>query len=105
MRDRQQRSEAGGSDPLARPEWSYVDKPCLEQFRADDWNVLDAQRPPFYSEHQAEQILSMLAQGRDLPSFGYRINNYRHCLQSATMVERAGHDEETIVVEDRKSAG
>lgn len=98
MRDRQQRPEARGSDPLARADWSYIDKPCLEQFRADDWRLLEAQRAVFYAEHQAEQILSMLSQGRDLPSFGYRINNYRHCLQSATMAERAGHDEETVVV-------
>lgn len=97
-RERERNWETRGSDPLARPEWSYIDKPCLEQLRANDWRLLNAQRATFYAEHQAEQVLAMLAQGRDLPSFGYRINNYRHCLQSATLIERAGHDEETIVV-------
>ena len=84
--------------PLAHADWSYVDKPSLEEFRAADWVVLNRQRGPFFAEQQATQAMRLLTVSRDDPTFGYAINNYRHCLQSATMVARDGHDEETIVV-------
>ena len=40
----------------------------------------------------------MLATQKDAPSFGYQINNYEHCLQSATLALKDGLDDETVVV-------
>ncbi len=40
----------------------------------------------------------MLADSEHDATFGYRVNNYRHCLQSATLALRDGLDEEDIVV-------
>lgn len=84
--------------PLARPGWRYVDKPSLDAFDAADWAVINAQRGPYLAEQQAAQALRLLTVSRDDPTFGYAINNYRHCLQSATLALQAGLDEETVVV-------
>jgi predicted HD phosphohydrolase len=90
--------EAGENSPLGRPDWTYVDKPDLDAFTAADWQVLDRQRLIYDAEQRAAQALRMLAAMADDTTFGYAINNYRHCLQSATMALRDGHDEETVVV-------
>ena len=70
----------------------------MERMTAADWRVLDAQRAVYRAELQAEQALRLLRVQRDDPSFGYPINNYRHCLQSASLASRDGQDEETVVV-------
>jgi predicted HD phosphohydrolase len=88
----------GARSPLAEPDWRYVEKPELRQFRAADWDVLGRQRREFYSRLQAEHVLRLLRGLKDDPSWGYEINAFQHCLQSATMVMQDGHDEETIVV-------
>jgi predicted HD phosphohydrolase len=75
-----------------------VERPSLDEFRAGDWALLERQRRPYYREQQAAQLLRMLEAQRDDPSFGYQVNNYLHCLQTATMVMRDGHDEEAVVV-------
>lgn len=87
-----------GRSPLADPSWSHVEKEALDAFRAPDWTQLNRQRDPFYAEWQARQALAMLTASADEPSFGYLISNYRHGLQTATMVMEAGHDEEDVVV-------
>ena len=84
--------------PLYRDEWEYVEKSALEDFRADDWKRLNSQRAPYVADEQARQALRLLTASADDTTFGYQINNYRHCLQSASMVMEAGYDEETIVV-------
>lgn len=84
--------------PLHREEWEYVEKPALDDFRADDWSRLNSQRLPYAAEEQARQALRLLTVSADDTTFGYQINNYRHCLQSASMIKEAGYDEETIVV-------
>lgn len=83
---------------LLKPDWQYIEKISLEDFTAEDWTVMNRQRAIFQAEQQAAQALRMLADSRDDPTFGYMVNNYRHCLQSATMAMRDGLDEETIVV-------
>ena len=88
---------ATGLSPLKEPNWSYVDKPTLDDFRAEDWAILNRQRGPYMAEEQARQALRMLKDSEDDTTFGYRINNYLHCLQSATMALRDGRDEETVV--------
>lgn len=89
---------ADNRSPLARPGWRYVDKPALDDFDAADWAVINAQRGPYLHAERARQVLRLLTAARDDPTFGYTINNYRHCLQSATLALSAGLDEETVVV-------
>ena len=85
--------------PLLKPgEWHYIEKVALEDFTAADWDLMNGQRRVFNATHQASHVLRMLEDSRDDPTFGYMVNNYRHCLQSATMAMRAGLDEETIAV-------
>ncbi len=84
--------------PLLRPDWHYVEKISLEDFTAADWAVMNRQRAVYQAEQQARQVLRMLVESRDDPTFGYMVNNYRHCLQSATMAMRDRHDEDTVVV-------
>jgi predicted HD phosphohydrolase len=84
--------------PLLRPGWTYVEKVSLEGFDASDWARLNVQRAEYYGVEQARQALRMLKRQEHDASFGYMVNNYRHCLQSATMALRAGEDEETVAV-------
>ena len=84
--------------PLKNPDWHYVDKPALDEFRAEDWAILNRQRGPYMAGEQARQALRMLTDSKDDATFGYRINNYLHCLQSATLAMRDGRNDETIVV-------
>ena len=84
--------------PLLRPDWSYVETVELDDFTVTDWSLLARQRKPYYAEEQARQALRLLSCSEHDASFGYQINNYRHCLQTATLAHRAGEDEETVVV-------
>jgi predicted HD phosphohydrolase len=84
--------------PLVGPDWRYVERIALEDFQAEDWHLLNRQRQLYLAEHQSDQALRMLTASQHDPSFGYMVNNYRHCLQSATMVLRDGRDEEDVVV-------
>ncbi len=84
--------------PLLQSDWHYIEKISLEDFTVTDWDVMNRQRAVYQAEQQASQVLRMLVDSRDDPTFGYMVNNYRHCLQSATMAMRDGLDEETIVV-------
>lgn len=84
--------------PLPHSDWRYVEKIALEDFLVADWHLLEQQRSRYLAQYQATQALRMLTASQDDPSFGYMVNNYRHCLQSATMVLRDGRDEEDVVV-------
>lgn len=88
----------GRRDPLDHAEWDYVGPVALEDFTAGDFALLDAQRAVYYRERQASEVLRMLQASENDSTFGYQINNFRHCLQSATMALRAGKDEEYVVV-------
>jgi predicted HD phosphohydrolase len=83
---------------LLKPEWRYVSRVAMGDLTAEDWRTLDAQRETYRRELQAKQVVRLLRDQKDDPSFGYPINNYGHCLQSATLALRAGEDEETVVV-------
>ena len=84
--------------PLADPAWRYLDKIALEDLSRDDWALLERQRSAYLARHQAEQALRLLSASEYDPCFGYQVNNYRQCLQSATMVLRDGLPEEDVVV-------
>jgi predicted HD phosphohydrolase len=90
--------DAGGRSALLRDDWTYVPRTVLDDFVAADWTTLNAQRATYMAEQRAVQALEMLAVSAAAPSFGYAINNYRHCLQTATMMLRDGREEEDIVV-------
>jgi predicted HD phosphohydrolase len=70
----------------------------MDDLSRNDWENLSKYRKLYQQEEQAKQALSLLEVQKDAPSYGFRINNYRHCLQSATMVMRDGGSEEEIVV-------
>ena len=70
----------------------------MDDLSRSDWENLTNYRKIYNRDQQAKQALSMLKIQKDAPSYGFRINNYRHCLQSATMVYRDGGDDEAVVV-------
>lgn len=84
--------------PLLDPGWSYVDKPDLESFTGADWALLASQRRVYYAADQARQVLRLLEASRDDASFGYEVNNYRHCIQAATAALRDGRSDEYVVM-------
>lgn len=88
----------GARTPLLRQDWRYVEKEALDDFRAADWTLLNSQRGPYYAEQQATQALRLLAASAGDPGFGYQVNNYRHCIQSATLAMQDGRDEEYVVM-------
>lgn len=83
---------------LLRPEWRFIEKRSLERFEAADWAVLNRQREAYFAQEQTRQVLRMLSATRADAGFGYLVNNYQHCLQSATLAHRDGLDEEDVVV-------
>ena len=88
----------GTRSDLLRDDWEYLSVIALEDFGPREFAMLDAQRVDFYGERQAFEALRMLKVSADDPSFGYQINNYRHCLQSATLAHRAGKDAEYVAL-------
>lgn len=84
--------------PLLHPHWRYVEHVSIQDFSSMEWEVLNKQRAIFRRQEQVNQIVALLENGRDEATFGYMINNFRHCLQSATLAFRDGLDEETVVV-------
>ena len=91
------RRKAGERDRLLCPDWQYIEHRNLDDYCAQDWAVLNRQRAEYLAEERAKQALELLAASRNAPTFGYLINNYEHCLQTATLLHRDGHDEETVV--------
>ncbi len=84
--------------PLFRDGMRYVEPVELEAFRAPEWHRLREQRRIFDAEQQAAQVLRVLEASAADPSFGYQVNNFRHCVQSATAALQDGRDEEYVVV-------
>ena len=91
------RRKAGERNPLLRSDWGYVEQLNMDDYRAEDWALMNRQRAEYLEEQQAIQVLDMLKASRHAPTFGYPINNYEHCLQTATLLHEDGHDEETVV--------
>ncbi len=89
---------AGVRTPLRDPSWRYVETGSMESLTAADWAMLDMQREPYMRAERPRQALEMLAAQRRCASFGYQVNNYEHCLQSATLAIEDGQDDETVVV-------
>ncbi len=51
----------------------------MEELTPGEWNDLNLYRARYNQEQQARQALDMLAASKDSPSYGFRVNNYRHC--------------------------
>jgi predicted HD phosphohydrolase len=83
---------------LGHSEWVYVEHPSIETFSAADWKALDAQRRSYIAQVKTQHLVRMLTVSANDASFGYRVNMYRHALQSATMVLRDGLPPEDVVV-------
>ena len=90
--------KVGTNSPILESTWKYIQPSSLENFSRDDWLLLDTQRAAYLKEERPKQALEMLTSQAHAATFGYQINNYEHCLQSATMAMKDGKDEETIVV-------
>jgi len=84
--------------PLLRAEFSYVEPAALDEFRPEDWARLGEQRRAFDEDQHLRHVLRLLECSADDPSFGYQVNNFRHCLQAATAALMDGRDEEYVVV-------
>jgi predicted HD phosphohydrolase len=84
--------------PLLAPGMAYVAPPRLDDFRRDEWALLAEQRRVFNAELQAAHVLRALEASAADPTFGYQVNNYRHCVQAATAALQDGRDEEYVVV-------
>jgi predicted HD phosphohydrolase len=91
-------ARTAGRTPLMRPDWGYAAGRDMEEITREDWEMLARQKTAFLAERQANHVLSMFRVAEDQPSFGYEISMYRHGLQAATLMHRAGFDEETVVV-------
>jgi len=53
---------------------------AVEELTPGEWNDLNLYRARYNQEQQARQAFDMLAASKDSPSYGFRVNNYRHCL-------------------------
>ncbi|MBT5031478.1 MAG: phosphohydrolase [Proteobacteria bacterium] len=91
------RRKAGQRDKLLRLDWQYIEACNMDDYSAEDWALMNRQRVDYNAEERARQALEILTASRDAPTFGYLINNYEHCLQTATMLHRDGHDDDTVV--------
>ena len=91
------RRKAGERDRLLRAHWQYIEHCNMDDYSPEDWAIMNRQRAEYLAEERAKQALELLTASQDAPTFGYLINNYEHCLQTATLLHRDGHDEETVV--------
>jgi len=87
-----------GYSPLGHSDWVYVKKQSIEAFSAIDWTTLEVQRTKYISQVKTEHLLRLLTVSAEDASFGYRVNMYKHALQSATMALRDGLSPEDVVV-------
>lgn len=77
------------SAPLLCSEWKYVgsnQRRCLDDYSVEDWNILMQQRKIYEQSQKSKQAIDLLLASQNAPTFGYPVNNYQHCLQSATKV-------------------
>ena len=91
-------SDPSRPTPLLHDSWVYTDKRSLDECRASDWEILTSQKRQYLDERQADEVLRMLKVQATDSSFGYSVNIYQHCLQTATRMLRDNLPEEDIVV-------
>ena len=59
---------------------------AMEELTPGEWNDLNLYRTRYNQEQQVRQALDMLATSKNSLSYGFRVNNYRYCLQCAAML-------------------
>ena len=84
--------------PLAGDSWRYVEKRSLDDYGADDWAILIPQRKQYYDAQCVDHMLRLLTQQKDDLAYAYTVNNYYHCLQTATRMLRDDLPDEDVVV-------
>lgn len=67
----------------------------MDESTAEQWAVIGAETRA-HQEHVANRILALLESLGDL-TLGFATDQLTHCLQTATMAERAGADTEVVV--------
>jgi predicted HD phosphohydrolase len=71
---------------------------ALSEATPNDWAIIDsAERGYRQTDGPGRGMLRMLASIADCEPLGTQINLYSHCLQTATRVLEAGHDDELVV--------
>ncbi|PCJ40146.1 MAG: phosphohydrolase [SAR86 cluster bacterium] len=83
---------------LQKDEWQYSKKRSLDDFKAKDWALWSEQRTQYFEGQRVKHILRMLECQKDDKAYLYTVNNYYHCMQTATRMLRAGLSEEDVVV-------
>jgi predicted HD phosphohydrolase len=71
---------------------------ALSEATPNDWAIIDsAERDYRQTDGPGRGMLRMLSSIANCEPLGTQINLYRHCLQTATRVLEAGHDDELVV--------
>lgn len=83
---------------LQKNEWKYSNKLSLDDFNSEDWALWSEQRSQYFEGQRVSHILRMLECQKDDKAYLYTVNNYYHCMQTATRMLRAGLSEEDVVV-------
>lgn len=73
-----------------------VDFVHMDKGTKEEYDLLMSRERAHKEAHHIDNVLALLKAG-DLPDSGYQISRYQHSLQSATLAERDGQDEEMIV--------
>jgi predicted HD phosphohydrolase len=68
----------------------------MDKGTKEEYDLLMSRERAHKEAHHVDNVLALLKAG-DLPDSGYQISRYQHSLQSATLAERDGQDEEMIV--------
>ena len=84
--------------PLGGADWHRTSGNTFEANTAEDWAIIERQSGIYHHDRQAKEALTFLKSGKDEPSYGWRVNNYGHSLQSATLALRDGADEDMVVL-------
>ncbi len=80
---------------MLKPGVDVVRATKMEDHDQNDWTIVAA---AFKAQNAdlADRVLAELARVKRY-TFGYQVDRYTHCLQTATRALRAGADEETVV--------
>src|SRR5271165_23288 len=71
----------------------------LSDATLNDWQIIDRAEREYRRQHgPGRGLLTIMASIADIDALGAPVNLYTHCLQTATRVLRAGHDDELVVV-------
>jgi predicted HD phosphohydrolase len=84
--------------PLADPAWVWIEGTSFENTTRDEWLTLGRQGDIWFRGLHTREMLAMLKAQKDETTYGHKMNNYGHSLQTATRALRDGADEEDVVV-------